>query len=60
MANIVKPLIGAAIGLGATSLVLQSTRMLPRYKQKRLSKRRVKNLMMGGALLGAFAASSVK
>lgn len=62
-----KPIVGTAIGLGATSLALQSTKMLPRVKFDKRKGFKVKptstkkmfktgaGLLVGTALLGATA-----
>lgn len=67
----VKPIVNTAIGLGATSLVLQSTKMLPKVTRTKRRGFRITppsnkkmfktgaGILVGGALLGA-AAKAVK
>lgn len=63
----IKPIVGTAIGLGATSLALQSTKMLPKITKSKRKGFRIQHpsskkmfrtgatLLVGGALLGATA-----
>lgn len=60
----IKPIVGTAIGLGATSLVLQSTKLIPRQRiQKKRTRRMIRTgtgLLIGGAFLGAMAGTASK
>jgi hypothetical protein len=67
----IKPIVGTAIGIGATALALESTRMLPKVTRTKTKGFRIKpasnkrifksgaRLLVGGMLLGA-AAKSIK